>query len=393
MSVCARTCVCKSLHSEVFMLRMSFHIVVICKMATATSITDSPNNCSICLDVFTKPKLLSCFHTFCADCVQQHLDKHGLDGKFNCPVCRTEITIPPSGSALDFQTNFYLDGKDTVTGRSGLSSPVASCAVCGEGSLATSRCLECDENYCVTCATSHTKMKLSREHSVVDIATLHVDARTFCVVHKIEEVTLVCMTCDQLICKQCKSNSHNTHSFQQISDVAHTTKDNMRKAIYEAKGHNGILSQTQSDLVQQLSLLDHESKSDIKQIDDRAVWLHGEIDRVCQRLKEERKLGNREDELSIGKQQGDIGKQLDKYSTLLLKATQLLDSVNDGDVVKNGKSLTSQLSHRPYEATAVPLATSPSRYVKPVSDVLVRSLFGKVVTTQHAPTTDGLLDT
>ncbi|XP_066280252.1 tripartite motif-containing protein 3-like [Branchiostoma lanceolatum] len=52
--------------------------------------------CSICLELFTRPKVLPCQHTFCQDCLQDHAER---GEPFQCPNCRREIKLPPEGVA------------------------------------------------------------------------------------------------------------------------------------------------------------------------------------------------------------------------------------------------------------------------------------------------------
>ncbi|KAI8514040.1 hypothetical protein Bbelb_083640 [Branchiostoma belcheri] len=53
-------------------------------------------SCSICLELFTRPKMLPCQHTFCQDCLQDHA---GRGGTFRCPNCRRQVLLPPQGVA------------------------------------------------------------------------------------------------------------------------------------------------------------------------------------------------------------------------------------------------------------------------------------------------------
>ncbi|XP_078695052.1 uncharacterized protein LOC144923994 [Branchiostoma floridae x Branchiostoma belcheri] len=53
-------------------------------------------SCSICLELFTRPKMLPCQHTFCQDCLQDHA---GSGGTFQCPICRRQVRLPPLGVA------------------------------------------------------------------------------------------------------------------------------------------------------------------------------------------------------------------------------------------------------------------------------------------------------
>ncbi|XP_055959210.1 tripartite motif-containing protein 59-like [Patella vulgata] len=71
----------------------------------------SKNTCSLCLNNFTKPKLLPCHHTFCQQCIDDLIKAYAHFNKFNCPTCRQQTDIP-SGGASQFVTNFYLEDDD-----------------------------------------------------------------------------------------------------------------------------------------------------------------------------------------------------------------------------------------------------------------------------------------
>ena len=60
--------------------------------------------CSLCLDQFTDPRILSCRHTFCQDCLKEYVRESPL---FNCPLCRTKHTLPSTG-VDGLRKNFYL---------------------------------------------------------------------------------------------------------------------------------------------------------------------------------------------------------------------------------------------------------------------------------------------
>lgn len=71
--------------------------------------------CPICYDTYREPKGLPCFHTFCKECLQNHINnKTAGDLHFNCPVCRKQTepfggrNISVSQWASSFPTNNYV---------------------------------------------------------------------------------------------------------------------------------------------------------------------------------------------------------------------------------------------------------------------------------------------
>ena len=62
--------------------------------------------CSICLDTYTDPKILSCFHTFCCKCLEEHARNTHRQGKFRCPECQAEIDLPEGNRFDRLSTSF-----------------------------------------------------------------------------------------------------------------------------------------------------------------------------------------------------------------------------------------------------------------------------------------------
>lgn len=72
-------------------------------------IKDDHLTCAICLEHLTKPKALSCLHTFCENCIRDYVYGRNFDavGKFRCPECQKEIEIP-AGGVKKFPDNFHV---------------------------------------------------------------------------------------------------------------------------------------------------------------------------------------------------------------------------------------------------------------------------------------------
>ncbi|XP_041376022.1 uncharacterized protein LOC121388650 [Gigantopelta aegis] len=76
--------------------------------------SDKHLSCTICLNIFKKPKTLSCLHTFCCRCLQEYIDKQSDACKekgFRCPVCRVFVSIPnpTAGWAAQIRNNFRIE--------------------------------------------------------------------------------------------------------------------------------------------------------------------------------------------------------------------------------------------------------------------------------------------
>ena len=61
--------------------------------------------CKVCLEnmLDKNPRLLSCLHTFCTDCLRKVMKR----GKISCPTCR-EITMVPNKNIISLKANFML---------------------------------------------------------------------------------------------------------------------------------------------------------------------------------------------------------------------------------------------------------------------------------------------
>ena len=65
-------------------------------MATARRLCE----CSICMEVYTDPRVLPCGHTFCRQCIEAF-------GELACPVCREGFRLPNVG-VVGLPKNFAL---------------------------------------------------------------------------------------------------------------------------------------------------------------------------------------------------------------------------------------------------------------------------------------------
>ena len=70
--------------------------------------------CSICNKLFREPKTLFCLHTFCEECLSNHITKRTVDtdwllvgdskGKVSCPLCQY-VQVLPEADVKHIKTN------------------------------------------------------------------------------------------------------------------------------------------------------------------------------------------------------------------------------------------------------------------------------------------------
>ena len=131
-------------------------------------------NCSICLDTYTDPKLLQCFHIYCQDCLVKLVvrDQQGHH-VLTCPICRQVTPIPANGvTGLQpaFHVNHLLDILDEHKKEEGPAAERDLARLAGkkDSQLCSEHVGKALELYCETCGELicfHCIMKKGKHHS------------------------------------------------------------------------------------------------------------------------------------------------------------------------------------------------------------------------------------
>ena len=144
-------------------------------------------NCSICLDTYSDPKLLQCFHAYCRKCLVKLVvrDQHG-QLILTCPICRHDTPVPANGvTGLQpaFQINHFLEIMEEH--KKAAADPPASAERVERDSASLTFC----DKVKVCC----------REHAE-------------------KEVELFCETCREPICWKCalKDGKHHSHDYEEL---------------------------------------------------------------------------------------------------------------------------------------------------------------------------------
>ena len=193
---------------------------------TVTQPLANDHRCSVCLELFTEPKVLPCCHTFCLECLKKTASSESTKGQVTCPQCRQSYPIP-EGGLTDFLTDFIANYEVEVAG---LSSPKGGgkstvCGECEEAVAVSHFCSDCQNYLCDECGLQlHKRLKTFRGHKVVPIseisaATLQSCQVHYCAFHKGEILKLYCETCNKLVCRDCTLVDHRQHSYKFLEDA------------------------------------------------------------------------------------------------------------------------------------------------------------------------------
>lgn len=193
--------------------------------------------CAQCNDFYQQPKLLSCNHYYCLNCIQKLTDN--CDGKpLNCPKCQGETIISSNGAA-SLQSAFFVERmKDIYYKVAKMEGKIESlCEQCTAANLAVSFCRQCAEFVCAECVISHKNLKIFVGHVVMTMGELKerghkdiplkVTPPIQCDVH-CQEVGLFCFDCNKLICCDCTIVDHRQHKFEFLKKCAPKSRDNLR---------------------------------------------------------------------------------------------------------------------------------------------------------------------
>ena len=240
--------------------------------------------CGICLDSYTEPKLLQCFHVFCKRCVERLVvrDHQGLS--LHCPSCRRPTLLPPT-SVSGLQTTFYLNNlfevRDTLEK---VKEPQKNqCEKCNKR-VATNFCRNCGQFICIRCTETHQEWKEFLSHGVITLDQLEGDVTRlvppkkkvmFCSKHPAKELDLYCETCEELICQHCTVRMHRDHQYDLVTDAFQKHKEVLETSLQPVEQQLDTVTKS----LQQLDTQCH-------QITDQQEALVGNIHKTIRQLQE-----------------------------------------------------------------------------------------------------------
>lgn len=244
-------------------------------MATNTKlmqeISDQFLHCKICLEPYKSPKTLTCLHTFCSDCIQQHVDSENTRSRYSlynrhvtCPLCRKRTEIP-TGGVRRLPDNFLLANlTEVIDRRRPLKIP--PCEICHtvrpRSNDACSKCLDCSKLLCKTCVDLHLTTKVTQHHSLIDVEG---EKDIECKVHPDEIVRFYCEPCDACICVVCTFQEHRDHEICSFSEGYSKYKSSLESLLNNCKSRYEVV-QDRINVMNQCETILKETRDNIRDL-------------------------------------------------------------------------------------------------------------------------------
>ncbi len=186
--------------------------------------------CSLCLETFNDPRVLSCGHTFCFRCLQKVVSSS--EPNLFCSLCRKEWAIPNEG--------LHALPKNYVVETHSIAIPsTIDCALANNErthGMAEYFCIDCWDVLCATCSDGHRLTKFTQNHVIKPIKEVSRDdveqhnkqLSAKCLHHPSREVDVYCKICSEVACTLCCVTKHSKHDCVELSqaDVSFVKKIN-----------------------------------------------------------------------------------------------------------------------------------------------------------------------
>ena len=194
--------------------------------------------CSICLDTFNNPKIISCFHTFCCECLEKHARRNHKQGKFRCPECQAEIDLPEGNRFDRLPTSFFHNSLlNLLAVRQSGDGTNITCGNCRKRSSNVHYCFDCARFMCSDCLTAHELMRDAFEgHKVMPVKDFQAQdyeallkRQPFCSkkYHEREITRFFCLQCQSCVCHLCIVTDHQNHKVNLLDEAADKEKENI----------------------------------------------------------------------------------------------------------------------------------------------------------------------
>nr|XP_058949736.1 tripartite motif-containing protein 3-like [Pocillopora verrucosa] len=211
--------------------------------------------CSICLETYKEPKIISCFHTFCCQCLEKHARVSQRHGRFRCPESQAEIHLPQGNRFGALQTSFFHNSLLNILAvRQRGDGTNVTCGNCKRTSSNVHYCFDCARFMCYECLNAHEIMRDAFEgHRVMPVRDFQdqdyealLKRQPFCTkkYHEREITRFYCLQCQCCVCHLCIVTDHRSHEAILLDEAADNEKGNIMVDAAKSRTRENDLKKT-----------------------------------------------------------------------------------------------------------------------------------------------------
>ena len=355
--------------------------------------------CSICLNTFTNPKTIACLDTFCCGCLEKYALTSQRQGKFRCPDCQEDVSIPEGNRFDNLPTSFLHNSLLSLLAvrQTGDGSEI-SCGICKKKSAENSYCFDCEKLMCPDCVNAHEVFQAAafEGHKVTPVKQFQsqdyealLKRQSFCSqqYHEREVTRFYCVECQTCVCQICVKTDHKNHNVDPLEKAADREKANIMAGVELMIEKRKVYSDVMRQLEETASKLEANVTTAI-----REVIQSGE--RMITKIRE----GERETIAALKHTRGSRTESLDCARKQVQSSTKQVEQAVEfaNNLVQGSSSLEIMQSKNDLEQRFQNLNNTPvpalpvSSFVKFVSTIAPESLsLGFIATSE---TVVGLTD-
>ena len=335
--------------------------------------------CLKCNQPYRDPRMLSCCHSFCTQCIQSLINEGTGTNTFTCPSCHHIVSVS-KGGVSSFPRNLRLVNKQSNIFSKIKSIPPPPCESCSEN-ISVAYCTECNDLLCKQCWDAHQLLRLTRTHTSFTLEEAqHLShdklAVNTCQDHTNQQVKYYCEECTVPVCVECTIINHNGHVVTEAIKHAEQCKEDIEQRFKSFQ-----LAEQQ---LKQLLITGEKIKDNIKaskyEIDTIIRQTFANLQQLlCQKekvlLAKSCELANaKEDRLSLQLQ--GIHRLLESMTYCHSLSTSAVGEYNDVELLSIAHTLQTRANHlqKQYAETSLEVCESPTISVDINTDELATKI-------------------
>ncbi|KAL7288747.1 hypothetical protein TKK_0016728 [Trichogramma kaykai] len=351
------------------------------------------NQCGLCTNKLSSPRVLSCLHVFCETCLDKLVENRNDTTNHSskiialaCPICQQVTQLGPLGAA-SLPSDYVLTN---ILDMSAIKNTSMLCTSCKAMENAVARCSDCANFLCPNCNTAHQFMRCFESHKVIAFDDLKksdqaipIHKPIFCQNHSSENIKFYCYTCQEPICNECLLIEHKApdHQYERLKDAEPRQKEELINLVNESKSRIGDCDQISSQLGNALSELQAQ-RDQAKDLIVESFQSYKAILEKCRdkALNDLEKIHS-ERELEIMDSFHSVEKTVEKIETACEFTNRLLEHGDAVEILSLRQVVCKQLTNllknmpKPSITSSIEFQTDYNSFEK-----IIQEAFGKVCT-------------